>query len=382
MEEEFNTNSGEQQTRSIEPKIANPNQRRGAEQHSLELRYEVLERFLFDGWTHRELQKKVLQIPAPKHGGGFEAMYILHCFGFGGDDTRGLLARVKSYDDFQKLIRFQLSTFSPEQQDAVRQVWRRHLGSMKEEEVIAVQTSSNDKTNSDEDWSDSEIKESVKAYLWMLGCEKNGKSYNKSAVNKSLREGVLSKRTHGSIEYRMENISATLAELCLPWIEGYKPHGNVGSGVKKKIVKVLDELGVVSAEDYSPTNKLEVLDERSRRLLKIDFVGEPAGNISPIKTETVSYQYVRDPLVKAWILRNAIGHCELCKSPAPFVMPDGIPYLEIHHVKPLSEDGHDTINNAVALCPNCHKKCHLSKDKKEAAEALYNNIRRLQRTSE
>lgn len=88
MKKEDNSKVGKQQVINVKPKSASPIQRQRAEQYPLELRYKVLERFLFDGWTHRELQKRVLQIPAPKHGGGFEAMYILHCFGFGGDDTR------------------------------------------------------------------------------------------------------------------------------------------------------------------------------------------------------------------------------------------------------------------------------------------------------
>ncbi len=121
---------------SIKPKDADPSQHRGAERYPLELRYEVLERFLFDGWTHRELQSRVLRIPAPKQGGGFEAMYILHCFGFGGEDTRGLLTSITSYDDMQELIKLRLSIFSPEQQDAVRQAWIRHSWAGEAEAVL------------------------------------------------------------------------------------------------------------------------------------------------------------------------------------------------------------------------------------------------------
>ena len=259
----------------------------------------------------------------------------------------------------------------------MQQVWRKHLGSMKTGAFVTDGTSVNSDKNNESDWSDSELKEVVRAYLWMLGYEKKGKSYNKSAINKSLREGVLSKRSRGSVEYRMENISATLAELCLPWIEGYKPRGNVGRQVKKRIIRILDELGVVCGEDYSPTADPEILERRSRRLMKKDFIGEPVGNISPERTDTKSFQYIRDPLVKAWILKNAAGHCELCGKPAPFVMQDETPYLEIHHVKLLSEKGRDTINNTVALCPNCHKKCHFAKDKLTNILKLYKNIERL-----
>jgi len=121
---------------NIKPKNADSSQRRGAERHPIELRYEVLERFLFDGWTHRELQSRVLKIPAPKHGGGFEAMYILHCFGFGGENTCGLLKDITSQEDVDELIKSRLSMFSPEQQDAVREAWVRHSWAIEAEVTL------------------------------------------------------------------------------------------------------------------------------------------------------------------------------------------------------------------------------------------------------
>jgi 5-methylcytosine-specific restriction protein A len=32
--------------------------------------------------------------------------------------------------------------------------------------------------------------------------------------------------------------------------------------------------------------------------------------------------------------------------------------LESHHIKWLSKGGEDTIQNTVALCPNCHRRVH------------------------
>lgn len=40
-------------------------------------------------------------------------------------------------------------------------------------------------------------------------------------------------------------------------------------------------------------------------------------------------------------------------------MKINIPFLEVHHVKWLAKGGSDTVNNVVALCPNCHRKMHL-----------------------
>ncbi len=71
---------------------------------------------------------------------------------------------------------------------------------------------------------------------------------------------------------------------------------------------------------------------------------------------TTTYQ--RDANVVNYTLKRADGICELCEQPAPFKKKNGDPYLEVHHVEQLSNGGKDTIENAVALCPNCHRKMH------------------------
>jgi len=59
------------------------------------------------------------------------------------------------------------------------------------------------------------------------------------------------------------------------------------------------------------------------------------------------------------IIKESNGKCELCGEQAPFNYRDGTPYLESHFVQWLSEGGSPTIDNVVALCPNCHKKIHV-----------------------
>ena len=78
----------------------------------------------------------------------------------------------------------------------------------------------------------------------------------------------------------------------------------------------------------------------------------------PEKIQIVSIGFKRNPSVVAYVLKRASGICELCKSPAPFKKPDGTPYLEVHHWKSLADGGEDTVKNAAALCPNCHKEAH------------------------
>lgn len=78
------------------------------------------------------------------------------------------------------------------------------------------------------------------------------------------------------------------------------------------------------------------------------------------KLETiVTTVFKRNPDVVAEVLFRANGVCFDCNSRAPFNRKsDDTPYLEVHHIVPLSQGGTDSLNNAIALCPNCHRKRH------------------------
>jgi len=67
---------------------------------------------------------------------------------------------------------------------------------------------------------------------------------------------------------------------------------------------------------------------------------------------------LRSAMVKAYALLRAGGTCELCEKLAPFKTAGGIPFLEVHHILKLADDGRDETGNVAALCPNCHRKAH------------------------
>ncbi|CCE22492.1 HNH endonuclease [Methylotuvimicrobium alcaliphilum] len=80
---------------------------------------------------------------------------------------------------------------------------------------------------------------------------------------------------------------------------------------------------------------------------------------TPSKMETIVTVFKRNPDVVAEVLIRAKGKCESCGKPAPFKRrKDDKPYLEVHHKVFLSNGGDDTVENAEALCPNCHKEKH------------------------
>ncbi len=67
----------------------------------------------------------------------------------------------------------------------------------------------------------------------------------------------------------------------------------------------------------------------------------------------------RNADVVAEALLRSHGKCELCGEPAPFIRAsDGTPYLEVQHRIRLADGGDDTVENAVAVCPNCHRRQH------------------------
>ena len=79
----------------------------------------------------------------------------------------------------------------------------------------------------------------------------------------------------------------------------------------------------------------------------------------PEKIQVITTTYKRNSDVVIEVLERANGYCEMCSSKAPFIRSkDNTPYLEVHHRIQLAIGGDDTVENALALCPNCHRYKH------------------------
>ena len=113
-----------------------------------------------------------------------------------------------------------------------------------------------------------------------------------------------------------------------------------------------------------PSQKLKKLEQaRSKSITNLpNSTLENRAKLAPKKPgsrDTTSKQYQRNEYVVELTKRRANGICELCNAPAPFKNSKGEPYLEVHHIVWLAKDGDDTIDNTVALCPNCHRRMHI-----------------------
>lgn len=73
-----------------------------------------------------------------------------------------------------------------------------------------------------QDWTREEVEATVADYLAMFSAERMGQDYSKAEHRRSLGK-LLNNRSDGAIGRKYQNISATIIELDLPYIDGYKP---------------------------------------------------------------------------------------------------------------------------------------------------------------
>lgn len=78
--------------------------------------------------------------------------------------------------------------------------------------------------------------------------------------------------------------------------------------------------------------------------------------------------------IKKYALLRANGQCENCGKDAPFANSNNIPFLEVHHIFSLADDGPDHPINVAAICPNCHREAHYGKNMQTLKDKLSQKI--------
>jgi 5-methylcytosine-specific restriction protein A len=145
--------------------------------------------------------------------------------------------------------------------------------------------------------------------------------------------------------------------------EWNKPHINM----KGRAASIIEDCAAKKIRALLPANSLQELEQKfldgvaaSKRLSEDERLKLLAlAPKYPIKDKVTTGRFRRNEHVVAQVLFRAAGYCEDCKHPAPFNRAaDGEPYLEVHHKIWLARGGEDTVENAMALCPNCHRKAH------------------------
>src|SRR5277367_5362000 len=87
------------------------------------------------------------------------------------------------------------------------------------------------------DWQDDELDAIIADYFAMLAADLSGQPYVKARHSAALMAQI--GRTHRSVEFKHQNISAVLDELGMPWIPGYKPKRNHQAAIFDAIARYL-----------------------------------------------------------------------------------------------------------------------------------------------
>ena len=238
-----------------------------------------------------------------------------------------------------------------------------------EKDIEAYYGAISNNEKSTDNWSKEELEASVRAYLEMRDLQDEGQKFVKKRYYEKLSQSF--DRTTKAFEYRMQNISYVFTLMGRNWVTGLKPAKNVGTNV----IEIIERL-IYKLED-SANPPIAKFQSEVTQIRKSKNIPRPSGSKNPTRTVSETTSYARDPRIVAWILEESKGICECCDKPAPFNKTDGDFYLEVHHLKRLADKGSDTITNAVALCPNCHREMHYGENRDEILNQLYSKIDRL-----
>jgi hypothetical protein len=100
-------------------------------------------------------------------------------------------------------------------------------------------------------WQDHELDAIVDDYFSMLKLELSGKQFTKSKHSAALMARI--GRSHRSVEFKHQNISAVLDELGMPWIKGYRPKLNYQNAIFDAIDRYLTQHPLITPDVSSQT---------------------------------------------------------------------------------------------------------------------------------
>lgn len=168
---------------------------------------------------------------------------------------------------------------------------------------------------------------------------------------------------------------------------------NVDGSLKGVKYLYADKKTIVLVKDFTPSQLIFALqknDSKSGRAydyvlsggseeLEFGKLREKALKASGSTREGVlseSYVRKRSGIIKLYALARSEGNCEACDEPAPFIRrKNGEPYLEVHHIKELSQGGTDSILNVAAICPNCHARVTHGDDASMYNQSIFYKIK-------
>lgn len=127
---------------------------------------------------------------------------------------------------------------------------------------------------------------------------------------------------------------------------------------------ISDEENINEKFDYHYHNK-EILNKLNNRKPKLE--------------ENSRTRYVTDRRIRETVFKNSDYKCFFDKSHKTFFRINGTQFMEGHHIVPMRAQKDfknvniDRVENILCICPNCHRKIHLSleDEKKQLLRKVY-----------
>lgn len=70
----------------------------------------------------------------------------------------------------------------------------------------------------------------------------------------------------------------------------------------------------------------------------------------------------RDPKVREAAKKRDLYRCCVSGCPNNFLTQSGEQFIEVHHIRPLNEDGKDELSNVICLCSHHHSQVHYANE--------------------
>lgn len=196
---------------------------------------------------------------------------------------------------------------------------------------------------------------SARDYMYDFKCMMNGQVFHRAMSADAVDYFFSEIHVQFGLDSLKNAVQAT--ELHITYFEALgRGKLNKLRGVVEKYRKHFEE--VTNYSDLERTFRKQVIDSLNitseARLQRLK-----SASTTPRQVQVTTTAFIRNPDVVAHTLLRANGICEACTQPAPFIKKsDGLHYLEVHHKRRLADGGKDSVENAIALCPNCHRKFH------------------------
>ena len=169
----------------------------------------------------------------------------------------------------------------------------------------------------------------------------------------------------------LDRVRAKTAELpgtaSIPW----KQELSEREGAVREWAFSLHAFEIVQQAPIKPIDNL-LADEVS----KVAELEREALRQTPKAKQKTSSEIERGPLGS--MVKKATGYrCQLCEElglpPHGFKKPNGVPYVEAHHVMPVSKlkIGSLSASNILTLCANHHKQMHYGRVSVEIGEKAF-----------